>query len=150
MQECQQTKYMIENDAQADKAIQKISEQKQAIKAWSQYYAEKFQQIKDECESKIAYYEAILFDYFQCVKRRESKTQLSYPLPSGKLVYKKPKTVYTHDDTLLLPWAKQQNGDFIKTTETPKWDNIKKHMLETGEIPDGVTVEEKPGEFRVE
>ena len=103
---------------------------------------------------------AKLEQYFATVPRKETKTQQSYKLPSGKLVRKAPRVTYKTDDQALVEWLKARGyTDYIKTTETPRWGDYKPKTqvvggevvdIDTGEIVTGVQVVMAPEEFRVE
>ena len=83
---------------------------------------------------------------------KETKTQKSYPIPGGKLIYKKASTKLEHDDEVLLKTLKDQGRtEYVKviTTEKVAWAELKKELTETGEIIDGVTQVEVPETFEV-
>lgn len=138
--------------------LESISNQDEPIKEafvidnarWKAYYAQKLKEIQDQNNNRTAFLSERLLDYFNTIPHKETATQESYSLPSGKLVLTKPTIDYDRDEAELLPWAKKTNDkDFVRRTEAPAWDVIKKHIRETGEIPDGVIPIEKPGEFKV-
>ena len=142
-------KFIIENDSAADWAVQKIIEKRAEKQKWQDYYAEQLEKINSQCDADIAHFEGLLLSYFVDVPSKDTKTQKSYQLPSGKLVYKKPSTEYVRDKATLLAWAKANNTDFVKVEESARWEDIKKHIKDTGELPDGVEVVESEGRFEV-
>lgn len=90
------------------------------------------------------------------VPQKETKTQSKVTLLSGDVVIKKPKQTLVADKDKLIEWAiEQERSDLIdeKTVRCFKWAEYKKdidivdgHVIDTatGEIVDGVTVEEEP------
>jgi hypothetical protein len=139
---------MINDDISADKALE---ERKQLIlekSKWAQFYEEQNRKAQEKLDFEITGIDYSLNDYFIRLENvRETKTQLSYSLPGGKLKLVKPTVEYIHDDDVLMPWA-EENG-FVKEKRTVAWADIKEHIKQTGELPDGVTVQEKPEHFEV-
>ena len=87
------------------------------------------------------------------VKCKETKTQRSYQLLSGKLVYKYGGTEWIKDDEKLLEWTKQNKPDLVKTKYSVDWSNLKKTLTvtpkdevitEDGELLDFIKAEKKP------
>ena len=157
--------FQVDDDQKAEWCIRKIAEAKKEMMDWIEFYVAQTDKVKDKCERRIQFFEYKLMQYFGSVPHKETKTQESYQLPSGKLVLKKPAIAYEHDDEQLLPWLKQNDrGNFIKTKESVDWASLKKALLEDktidyawhglvtddGEIIPGITVVEKPEEFKVE
>lgn len=71
----------------------------------------------------------------------------SLNLAAGKLQLRE-STQYTHDETVLLPWARQADPDtLVKVEESLRWAEVKKRLtpLETGEAVDKVSGEIVPG-----
>ena len=142
--------FVVDNDSKADWAIKRIHEAEADIEKWKDYYAKKLKEIEESNKNTIEHFTHLLYDYFQTLVCKETATQQSYALPSGKLILKKPTVDYKRDDAALLLWAKEKgNSKFIKIKESVAWDEIKKEIKETGEIPDGVVAFEKPAEFKV-
>ena len=78
---------------------------------------------------------------------RETNTQITYQLLSGKLVYKKSGLELKQNADVLVNWCKEHLPDAIKVTYEPKWAEIKKNIkvvdgvpvyAPTGEVVDGV------------
>lgn len=118
--------------------------------------------IKTRCENDTAYLKSLLYEYFRTVKPKETKTQASYQLLSGKLVFKKPSLKIEHDEDKLIAYLKENDGaEFIKVKESVDWAGFKKNLTisDSGEIIDtGIGVimandvchaEEVPGKFEV-
>ena len=157
--------FQVDDDQKAEWCIRKIQEAKKEMMDWIEFYVAQTDKVKDKCERRIQFFEYKLMQYFGSVPHKQTKTQESYQLPSGKLVLKKPAIAYEHDDEQLLPWLKQNNmEDFIKIKESVDWSGLKKALLtdkevdpgwtylvtDDGEIIPGITRFQKPEEFKVE
>ena len=102
-----------------------------------------------------------LYDYFQKVDHKATKTQESYKLLSGSLVWKKPTQKMVPDKDKLLEYVKKYNmTEFVKVKEEVDWATYKKECeiadgkvvnVETGDIlpEDIIVVEDVPGSFDV-
>ena len=109
--------------------------------------------------SKTEIYTGALRRWFENgAERRELKASWRVPLPDGTLVLTKPSETLSHDDDTLLAFVKQNRPEFVKVKESVDWAELKKHLhvedgaayfADTGEMPDGVTVTEKPSEFKI-
>lgn len=117
---------------------------------WYQGLIEKAKAKRDAKQARMIQY---LRDYAEIVPMKETKTQKSYPVPGVKLVLKKATTKMEHDDAVILQTLKEQGRrEYIKTVTTEKldWAGLKKELVETGEIIDGVTVVDVPETFTVQ
>lgn len=101
-----------------------------------------------------------LADFFRGVPHRTTKTTEKYRLLSGTLTMKLGKPTPKADDAKLVEWLKA-NGheDLVKVEEKAMWGELKKLLSftgsmacieSTGEIVDGVTVEQSPDVFTVD
>lgn len=101
-----------------------------------------------------------LADFFRGVPHRTTKTTEKYRLLSGTLTMKLGKPTPKADDAKLVEWLKA-NGheDLVKVEEKAMWGELKKLLSftgsmacieATGEIVDGVTVEQSPDVFTVD
>ena len=153
-------RFEIDDDMKADWAVRKIAEAEAEKKRWYDYYAEAYAKIEASQDSRINYLKSLLRRYFETVPHKETKTQASYPLPSGKLVLKQTGPKFTTKDEELLPWLiENQMTDYIKTEtkQKPMWGELKKIVsiagtqvvTEDGEIVPGVTVEEQEPTFEI-
>lgn len=88
--------------------------------------------------------------FFNTVKSKETKTQRSYSLLSGKLVMKKASRKIVHDEEELLEWAEQFATSYVEVKEVKKlkWAEFKKDLsiesgmlirIDTGEIMEGTS-----------
>lgn len=155
----QDTGFHVKDDASAEWCLTKIKEEKADIQKWSDFYADQMRKVKEAADSRIAYFEAMLEEYFESVPHKATKTQESYTLPSGKLVRKQQQPKFDTDDEALVPWLEMNfMGQLVKTKKTADWAALKKvvkvdgdHVVtDDGEIVPGVTVTARPDEFKVE
>jgi len=151
--------FQVDDDQKAEWCIRKIQEAKKEMMDWIDFYVAQTDKVKDKCERRIQFFEYKLMQYFGSVPHKQTKTQESYQLPSGKLVLKKQAPDFERDDELILAWLKANDEDqYVKTKETIDWSELKKTLTivgeqvagETGEIIPGITVTERPDKFVVE
>ena len=117
---------------------------------WYQGLIEKAMAKRDARKARMTEY---LRDYAEMVPMKETKTQKSYPVPGGRLVLKKATTKLAHDDEKILAALRDQGRtEYIKTVTVEKldWAGLKKEVTETGELVDGITIEEVPETFTVQ
>lgn len=155
--------FKIENDKTADWAVRQIHEAElerdrlitlaeEQIKDLN----DRIDEFKNKCDNDTAYLRSLLATYFETVKSKETKTQKSYKLISGTLVYKKPSTKINHDDEKLI---KALDGtEFVEIKKSLKWGEYKKNLIvsdndvidtTTGEVIEGCTVEDVPASFNI-
>ena len=68
----------------------------------------------------------MLFEYFQTVPHRKTKTQESYSFPGGKLYLKKQNPEYRRDEKTVIAWLKENGGEqFVKVKEELDWSALK-------------------------
>ena len=101
----------------------------------------------------------MLQHYFDTVPHKITKTTESYPLPSGKLVFKAQAPEYERDEEKVIEWLKQTNGtEFIKVKESLDWAGLKKTVTvledkvitEDGEVVPGIKAIQRDPVFTVE
>lgn len=158
--------FLIDDDHKADWALRKIAEERKEadrIKAIAEQQIEELQMkikhAEEVAERKTVFLKGCLAEYFQKVPHKATKTQESYKLLSGSLVFKLPKQNMVKDDEKLIEYFRS-NGmeEFIKTKESPEWGEFKKQLqiidrnvvdTATGDVIDAVKVEESAGIFDV-
>lgn len=155
--------FKIENDKAADWAISQIheaeSERDRLITLAQDQITDledRIEELTAKCDRDTAYLKSLLAEYFETVKSKETKTQKTYKLLSGTLVFKKPSTKIIHDDEKLI--AMLDGTEYVETKKSLKWGEYKKNLgiegdnvidLETGEIINGCTIEEVPASFNI-
>ena len=151
--------FQVDDDQKAEWCIRKIQEAKKEMMDWIDFYVAQTDKVKDKCERRIQFFEYKLMQYFGSVPHKQTKTQESYQLPSGKLVLKKQTPDFERDDELILAWLKANDeNQYVNTKETVDWSELKKTLTivgeqvagETGEIIPGIIVTERPDVFKVE
>lgn len=137
----------ITNDAEADAALKVIQEKEDETAYWDGYYADQLQKIRLQNQVQIENEKARLLDYFRRVPHRETKTQETYTLPHGKLVWKDQDPEYERDNAAIVSYLKA-NGKaaLVKVKEEPDWKNLKATLkFNNGEAFDAETGEKVPG-----
>lgn len=157
---------IIKDDRMANWAIKKVKFEfseadrlKALAKAEIEELKMRIEYIDQQCENNTRFLKSQLEAYFNTVERKESKTQESYKLLDGSLVYKKPSKDYEKDENALIEWAMKNNHeDVVETTKKLKWADFKKQLsivgdtvviTETGEVVPDISVIEKDGKFEV-
>lgn len=117
--------------------------------------------LKASLEKRTGYLKSKLFEYFNTVEHKETKTQESYKLLDGSLIFKKPamKIVKPEEDTALIDYLEKNAPALVETVKKPAWGEFKKTLAvsdagevldtNTGEILDFVKAEESEAVFDV-
>ena len=158
--------FRIADDSAADWAVRKINEERAELARIVALADEQIAKIMEKvaaaekrCENGTGFLISKLAEYFETVPHKATKTQHTYRLLSGTLVKKLGSQTLKPDNEKLLDFLKASgNTDMIKTKEEPAWGEFKKRLeimgdsvidKETGEIVEGVNIEEKLGSFDV-
>lgn len=138
--------FKIENDKTADWAITQIreaeTERDRLIKLAQDQIDDltaKIQELTEKCENDTKYLKSCLALYFDTVPSKETKTQKTYKLLSGTLIFKKPATKIVHNDDKLLEYLEENDGkDYIKIKKSIDWAEFKKTLTvsDDGEVVD--------------
>lgn len=148
MSELQREAFEIKDDQAADWALRRIGEIRAETADWTSYYARQAEAIQERNAGKEAYLLTHLAEYFRTRPHKVTKTQESYPLPSGKLVYKAQQPAYEKEADKLLTYAKATCPEAVKIKEELDWAAIKGRIgavYQTGEAVDSETGEVIPG-----
>jgi hypothetical protein len=130
------------------------------IQAEREELNKKAEELSDHLESETGYLKSLLFKYFETVEKKETKTQQSYKLLSGSLVFKKPQIKIVKPEETKLVEFMENNGyeKLVETKKSAKWADFKKEIEikdgqvildDTGEVLDWIVTEEDPGRFEV-
>lgn len=151
--------FVIDTDAKAEWALQKIREARTDRDRWVKWYKGKIDEITAQTDFDTMNLERMLAEYFATVPHKVTKTQESYKLPGGKLVMKTQNPEFKRDDKAIIDWVKA-NGmpQFVKVKEELAWQELKDatavfegHIVtEDGEIIPGVEVVNRDAKFIVE
>ena len=151
--------FVIDSDAKALWALQKIKEARADRDTWVAWYKQKIKEITEQTDFDTMNLERMLADYFATVPHKTTKTQESYTLPGGKLILKKQNPEYTRDDKTVIEWLKvNKMPQFVKVKEELDWAGLKDAtgvfegnvVTEDGEIIPGITVTDREAKFVVE
>ena len=154
----QQEGFKIDSDSKAEWAVKRIKEaereQNRLLALVDEERAEldvREKEILDNYARKTDGLKALLEEYLRAQyakeEARETNTQITYQLLSGKLVYKKSGLELKQNADVLVNWCKEHLPDAVNVTYTPKWAEIKKNIkvvdgvpvyAPTGEVVDGV------------
>lgn len=155
--------FVVDSDQKAEWCLDRIREAEAEKEKWAEFYRQQNEKVARACDSKIEWMKHLLRPYFDRVPKKETKTQASYQLPSGKLVLKAQAPEWEHDDEQLLPWVRENVPSLVKVKESVNWAELKKELSviwkEDGDqqivnadglILPGVKVTERPDVFKVE
>ena len=162
--EIETEEFVIDSDQKAEWALRKILEAKAERERLTYLVTlevdtlkAKQNDIDKRYENDTGFLKAKLSEYMKTVNCKSTKTQSTYQLLSGKLVFKHPELKLKESDGL-IDWCKQNAPEYIKHTEEVAWGEIKKNLnitpggvvlADTGEIVEGVDIIEEPGKFDV-
>lgn len=156
-------------DTQADDLITEIKALQEEKQRYELIATQQIQVITDKLQAKHKYIESsIQFNkdqlraFFTTITPKDTKTQQSYNLLSGKLVMKKPTYKIAHDDIKLLEWAEQNGQHYVEVKQVTRldWKGFKENLVITNgmivnkvtkEILEGIglTIEEVSESFEV-
>ena len=157
-------RFIITDDKKADWALNVIKEASDERDRLINLANEKINDLREQIdainksfESDTAYLKSCLFEYFNTVPHKESKTQSSYKLLTGSLVLKKSSLKIVHDDDKLIEAL--DGTEYVETKKSLKWGEYKKNLTitddctvvdtSTGEVIEACAVEETPASFDV-
>lgn len=151
--------FVIDTDAKALWALQKIKEARADRDTWVAWYQQKIKEITEQTDFDTMNLERMLGEFFLTVPHKKTKTQESYSLPGGKLILKTQNPEYKRDDKKVIEWLKQNNGSqFVKVKEELDWSGLKAAtgtfegnvVTEDGEVIPGIEVINRDAKFIVE
>lgn len=158
-----QDKFVIDNDRVADWAIRIIKnnekERDRLVNLAEEQIAELTEQkekAEKRCEQQNAFLKSCLFEYFANVPHSVTKTQESYRLIAGTLVFKPSQNKIEHNDDVLI--NNLDGTEYVKIKKTVDWANYKKTLAivdgnvintETGEMIEGCKVSQTEPSFSV-
>lgn len=167
-EQTERPEFRIRDDRTAEWALGKIRDAEYEYKRIENLARQIIEEAKAKVEREAKKYEANtgylkmkLAEYFDGVPHKKSKSQETYSLLTGKLVRKYGGVKHTIDNDKLVGWLRAAGrDDLIKTKDEPRWGELKKELdlgcgavavhTATGEIVDGVTLEQAPDIFTVD
>ena len=142
-------KFEVKTYAQANWCLKKIKEEteeadrlKAIITAEREELDRKEKEIEERLTNKTGYLKGLLFEYFNQVEHKQTKTQESYKLLDGSLVYKKPVLkIVKPDDDVLVNYLENNAPEMVEIVKKPAWGEFKKTLTvsEDGKVFDTVT-----------
>lgn len=158
--------FEINDDNIADWALRKIAEEQKEYERLASIAMMQIEEInaklkhmEEMAERITSFLKRCLYRYFQMVPHKATKTQESYKLFSGSLVFKLPTVKMVKDDEELLKYLRSNNlNQYIKVKEEPAWGEFKKtltvmdgEVIDTisGEVVEAVKAEQVPGTFDI-
>lgn len=161
--------FAITNDNLADWALRTIQKEEQErdriIAIAEEQIADlkaQISELNEKCDKKTSFLRNHLEMYMVKVPHKETKTQETYQLLSGKLVFKKPSLkLVPNEDTIVDYLEKEKLDEYIKIKKSPNWAEFKKTLTIsdddsvintlTGEVIDRnvIGVEHIPGSFEI-
>ena len=159
MSEAMHDTWEIRDDKAAEWAVEQIRNAQADTLRWQGHFARQLEAIRKANQETIDYMTAQLERYFDTLPHKVTKTQESYGLPGAKLVRKLRAPAYVVDDARLVQHLKVTAPELVDVVEKPRWGEYKKRCelrdgelvdKETGELVEGVTVEEREAVFSVE
>lgn len=143
--------FHVDNDNKADWALRVIRDEeaeRDRIIAIAQAQIDELkaqiEEITTKYGNKTAFLKNCLAEYVMSVPRKETKTQETYQLLTGKLIVKKAsEKMVPNDETIIQYLEKEKLNDYIKIKKTPDWAEFKKSLS----IVDGSVVNKLTGEI---
>ena len=156
-------------DVQADEMLEQVMDLRSEKGRFETIAAGKIGIIQEDLSHKmgkldkeIQFMKDQLRAFFLTIKPKNSKTQQSYSLLSGKLIMKKATTRLTHDDKKIAEWCNHNASEYIKrfVINELDWMELKKDLSIsngiitnkiTGEVLEGIglTIEDVPESFDI-
>lgn len=158
MSEAYQETWTITDDKAAEWAISQIRKAQDDTVMWEAHFSRQLDKVRQANQETIDFMTSMLEKYFDTLPHKKSKTQESYQLPGAKLVRKQLAPEFVKDDAALVSYLKTAAPECVETIEKPRWGDYKKRCsvidgtvidMETGEVVDGVTANERPPVFMV-
>ena len=152
--------FVVDDDQKAEWCLNKIREAEEEKAFWKNFYDQQYKKVCASADAKIERMKSFLEKYFWTMPHKETKTQASYSLPSGKLVVKAQGPEYERNDDEIIDWMAEHDDSlhFVKIKESVDWAEFKKVLTQVGEnmvtadgeVVPGIKVVERPDVFKVE
>ena len=165
-------RFLVDNDMKAEWCLSKIRAAKknaereiEELTRQMEFYKARMDQVQHDYEEEKNFFQEMLLPYFSNRVEggftKETKTQVSYPLPTGKLLLKhrEPEYDYKTKQKDTIEWLKKNEGQqFVKVKEELDWKALKAIVTvsgngvctKEGEVIPGITVTPREDEFVVE
>ena len=163
-------RFVVDNDMKAEWCLSKIrkireeqSRETLELDRQMDFYRQQKEMIASKADEDVAFFEEILRGYFQSRVDdgfvKETKTKMTYKLPTGNLVLKHREPEWMRDDAVILDWLETcEDERFVKVKKSLDWAGLKKTLTASGdgavtadgEVVPGVVLEKRDDEFVVE
>jgi hypothetical protein len=100
-------------------------------------------------QGSLNFFEYLLMGYMQ-QERQADPAVKTIKLPHGSLKMRAQQPEFTYDEEALLEWARKVMPSSIIVKESFPKQIAKDWLKTTGEIPDGITITDRPDKFSVE
>ena len=136
--------WVCDSDSKAEWCLEKIREARADRDRMVAWYKKAIETVEKQTDFNTMNLEKMLFEYFQTVPHRKTKTQESYSFPGGKLYLKKQNPEYKRDEKTVIAWLKENGGEqFVKIKEELDWSALKDaSSVVNGQLVTGETVNE--------
>jgi len=160
-----QDRFTVDTDEKANWSLRKIKKFQQQKEANNKLAVDEVEKIEawnkaenDKAQQSIDYFQGLLA-YYALGKREADPKFKKLELPNGKIKFTKQQPKWHLDNDAVLKTLKESEQlDLIKVVESPKLADIKKTFKvqgnqvvnpSTGEIVEGITIEEREDKFGV-
>lgn len=156
--------FKVTDDSSANWALRKIKQYQEQIKSnddLAQSEIDKINAWKDQenekAQQSIDYFHSLLAEYAMSKRENDPKFK-SMNLPNGKIGFRKRPVKWDFDKSIVDSLKKAGLTDFIRIKEEPDKVSIKKSLEvvngkainpNTGEVVEGITIEEQSENFYV-
>ena len=160
--------FVVDSDVKANWCVKKIREAQAEAERLMAIIAEeradldaKQKAIEEKLKNEVEHLKGLVYPYFETVEKKETKTQQSYKVLDGTLIFKKPsvKIVKPDNDAELVDYLEINAPMFVETVKKPIWGEYKKNLqiaedgsvvdTTTGEVVTFIKTEENEGSFDV-
>lgn len=125
-----------DNEAERDRIIDIAKAQIEELKA-------QIEEITAKYDNESNFLKNCLAEYVMNVPRKETKTQETYQLLSGKLIVKKAaQKLVPNDETIINYLESNELSEYVKIKKSPDWAEFKKTLS----IVDGKVINTNTGE----
>jgi len=160
-----QDRFTVDTDEKANWSLRKIKQFQQQKEANNKLAVDEVEKIEawnkaenDKAQQRIDYFQGLLA-YYALGKRNADPKFKTLKLPNGAIKFTKQQPKWHLDNDAVLKTLKESEQlDLIKVVESPKLADIKKTFKvqgnqvvnpSTGEIVEGITIEEREDKFGV-
>lgn len=158
--------FTIEDESQANWALRKIKQlqdEKEKNVSLANAEIEKIEEwlnaTNDQVQQSIDYFQSLLAEYAMEQRKNDPKFK-SLKLPNGRIGFRKQQPKWEYDNEKVIEALKaSERDDLIRVKEEPDKSAIKKAFKvaenkvinpDTGEVVEGITIEQREDAFSVE